>query len=73
MQLIIQERIKNNPNNLKFLRENSNYYKYLNRNSAFFKQFEEQMKEAYKLTPADRIKKISKGLDTFSKVMDVLN
>ena len=73
MHLDSQTRIKNNPNNLRFLKENSYFYKYLNRNKLFIKEFEDQMKKAYKLTTQDRINKLSSGLDTVSKVLDVLN
>lgn len=70
MSLDIQYKIKNNANYLKFLRENSYWYKYLNRNPAYFKQFEEEVKNAYKLRPSDRI---SKALNTFEMVQTLLS
>lgn len=73
MNLAIQYRIKNNPNDLKFLRENSHWYKYLNRSSNYIKSFEEEMKKAYRLTPVDKMTKIADGIDMMSKIMDILN
>lgn len=73
MNLEVQYRIKNNPNDLRFLRENSNWYKYLNRNKNYLKNFEEEMKKNYKLTTKDRMNKLANSLDTVSKIMDILN
>ena len=73
MNLAIQYRIKNNPNNLKFLRENSHWYKYLNRNKSYIKSFEDEMKKNYRLTTVDRMSKIADGIDMVSKIMDILN
>ena len=73
MHLEIQNKIKSIPNNEKFLKENSYLYKYLNRDRNFIKQFEDQMREKYKLTTSDRIEKFSKGLDNVSKILDILN
>ena len=70
MSLDLQFKIKNNPNYIKYLRENSHWYKYLNRSSDYFKQFEEEVKTAYKLRPADRI---SKALDTFDMIQTLLS
>ena len=69
MSLDIQFKIKNDANNLRFLRENSNWYKYLNRDSANFNLFLEEVKTAYKLRPADRI---SRALDTFDMIQTLL-
>lgn len=73
MNLEVQYRIKNNPNDIKFLRENSSWYKYLNRNKDYLKKFEEEMKKTYKLTTKDKMEKFVNGLDTMSKIMDILN
>ena len=73
MHLDTMNRIKNNPNSTKFLKENSNWYKYLNRDRQFIKAFEEQVRVTYKLTAKDRIEKLSNNLDMVSKVMDIFN
>lgn len=70
MSLELQFKIKNDKNNLRFLRENSHWYKYLNRDVNNFKFFEEEVKSAYKLRPSDRI---SKALDTFDMIQTLLS
>lgn len=69
MSLDIQFKIKNDANNLRFLRENSGWYKYLNRDSSNFNLFLEEVRTAYKLRPADRI---SRALDTFDMIQTLL-
>ena len=73
MRIELLNRIRQNQNNIKFLRENSHWYKYLNRNPIYFKQFEEEMKKQYKLTTEDKINKMIERLDMVSKIMDILN
>ena len=69
MTLEIQFKIKNNPYYLKYIREHSNWYKILNRDHNRFKEFEERVKEEYKLRTSD---KITKALDTFEFVQNLL-
>lgn len=73
MNLYTQYRIQNNPNDLKYLRENSNWYKYLNRDKSYIKQFEEEMRQRYKLTTKDKIDKFVNSLDTVSQLLDILS
>lgn len=70
MTLDLQYKIKENEYYLRHLRQNSNWYKLLNRNPANFKVFEEEVKEVYKLTKAD---KISRTLDTIEMLEKVLS
>ncbi len=70
MTLDLQYKIKENEYYLRYLRQNSNWYKLLNRNPANFKIFEEEVKEVYKLTKAD---KISRTLDTIEMLEKVLS
>ena len=72
MSLEVQFKIKNNPNNLKFLHENSYWYKYLNRNELYYKDFIEDMKDKYKLKPTDRINKMIDNMNMISSFLDVL-
>lgn len=65
--------IKNNPNNLKYLRENSYWYKYLNRDSSYIKNFKEEMKVGYKLTFEDKLDRFSKNLDRVSDIIDIFS
>lgn len=73
MNIETQLRIKNNYNNQKFLKEHSYWYKYLNRSGYYVKDFENDMKEKYKLTTKDRMEKMADSLDTVSKVLDILS
>ena len=72
MNLILQYKIKQNPNYQKFLRENSNWYKYLNRNPNLLTEMEKEMKEKYKLTTSDKINNISEKLDLIRTFMNVM-
>jgi len=66
-------KLRSNINNVNYIRENSNWYKYLNRSDNCFKDFESEMKEKYKITPEERLKKLEDSLDSVSKIMDILN
>lgn len=70
MTLDLQYKIKENEYYLRHLRQNSNWYKLLNRNPVNFKVFEEEVREVYKLTKAD---KISRTLDTIEMLEKVLS
>ncbi len=70
MTLDLQYKIKENEYYLRHLRQNSNWYKLLNRNPANFKMFEDEVREVYKLTKAD---KISRTLDTIEMLEKVLS
>lgn len=73
MNINTQYKIKGNLNNLRYLREKSYWYKYLNRSYEYLKYFEDEMKKTYKLTPEDRMKKMADGIDSLSKIMDILS
>ena len=72
MHLDILMKIKENPIELKFLREHSYWYKYLNRDSKYYKEFVDDMKKTYKLTSTDKINKIINDIDAFKNLLDVL-
>ena len=69
MILDIQFKIKNNSYYTKYIREHSNWYKILNRNHLMFKNFEQEVKEVYKLRPTDRVEK---ALNTFEILQNLL-
>ncbi len=73
MDLILQNKIKQNPNYQRFLRENSNWYKYLNRDSSYFSSFEKEMKIEYKMTPQDKLDRFSKNIDRVSQIIDIFS
>lgn len=73
MALDVQFRIKQNPYYLRYLRENSYWYKLLNRNPQLFRAFEEEVKQKYKLTKADRISKMFNTFEILEKVLSTFN
>ena len=73
MNVVTQYRIKGNLNNLRYLREKSYWYKYLNRDKNNIKYFEEEMKKSYGITTEDRMKKMVDGIDSLSKILDILS
>lgn len=54
MNLDIQYKLNSDNNYIRYIRQNSYWYKSLNRNPLLFNQFVEQMKEQYKIRPADK-------------------
>lgn len=68
----IQNRINNDINLKRFLRENSFWYKRLNRNSASFPYFVEEMKVKYKLTTSDKINRTIDNISMIQGFLDVL-
>jgi len=72
MTLDLQYKIKENEYYLRHLRQNSNWYKLLNRNPANFKRFEEEVREVYKLTKADKISKTLNTIEMLEKVLSTL-
>ena len=72
MRVETRIQINSNPNLKKYLKEHSYWYKLLNRNPLLIKKMEEEMKNEYKLTPKDRIEKISNSIGMISNILDVL-
>ena len=72
MNLETQFKLKNNPLNIRYLRENSHWYKVLNREPNSFKSFEEEVKIGYKLRPTDRISKALEYIDIFETIISTL-
>lgn len=64
--------IKTNPLIYNYLREESSWYKLLNRDKNYLKDVEEAAKKYYKLTPIDKIEKLSKNIELIATFMDVL-
>lgn len=61
MTLDIQFKLKSNPLYKQYLRQHSSWYRLLTRNPNLYKEFEEEVKDFYKLRPTDRINQM---LDT---------
>ena len=72
MRIDIMMKINQDINQKRYLRENSYWYKYLNRDINYYKIFLDEMKEKYKLTPADKINKFAMNINTLKTFLDVL-
>ena len=72
MTLDIQFKIKNNPYYQRYIRENSIWYKVLTRNPELFKEFEEKVKEEYKLRPTDRLERMFTTTEMIQSVIGSL-
>lgn len=72
MQVKTRLIINSNPNLKQYLKEHSYWYKYLNRTPNYLKDMEEMMKKEYKLTPGDRIEKLSESINLVSSLLSVL-
>ena len=70
MNLELQFKIRNNPRYIQYLHENSYWYKALNRNPYMFSEFEERVKEDYKLRASDRI---AKALSTIEMIQNIFS
>ena len=58
MNIQIQNKLKTDPNYIKYLRENSYWYKILSRNPELFETMISEMKEKYSLRPTDKINNV---------------
>lgn len=72
MDLYTINYIKRNPIIYNYLREDPSWYKQLNRDSSNLKIIEAIAKKYYRLTPEDRIRKISQNITMISNFLDVL-
>lgn len=72
MTLDIQFKIKNNPYYLRYIRENSIWYKILTRNPELFFEFEEKVKQEYKLRTTDKIERMVNTIEMIQSVIGTL-
>ncbi len=73
MQKIIQLKLKENPKMKEYLKLNSQWYKDLNRSPNNYKNFENAMKDLYKIRATDKISDAIENIDLISSVLNVLN
>ncbi len=69
MILDIQFKLRNNPKYIQYIREHSYWYKILNRNPSMFSEFEEKVREEYKLRASDKISKALSTIELFQNVI----
>lgn len=72
MNIIIQNKLKENPKMLDYLKENSYWYKELNRNPNSYNNFIDFIKEKYKLRSTDKVETLLSNIDLVSSVLEVL-
>ena len=72
MSYEIQNRIQNDINLKKFLRENSYWYKRLNRSDASFPYFVNDMKKRYQLTFTDKINRTIDNINMLQGFLEML-
>ena len=72
MQFSVQYILNSNIYLKRYLRENSNYYKRLIREPSFIYELYNMMRLEYKMTPVDKLKKISDNISMLNTFMDVL-
>ncbi len=70
MNYNIKEKIYNDPNLLRYLRENSHWYKKLNRHVPL-EELTNEMKERYGLRFRDKVDKIGTGMDLINAFINV--
>lgn len=66
----IQLKINSDPRLITFIRQYPYWYKRLNRNPLLFKEFENDMKDKYKISTSD---KLNKTLENISMIQAFLN
>lgn len=72
MNIIIQNKLRENPKMLDYLKENSYWYKELNRNPNSYNNFIDFIKEKYKLRSTDKVETFLSNIDLVSSVLEVL-
>ncbi len=72
MQIKAQMTIRSNPYLYQYLRENSYWYKMLNRDPSAVFALEEEMKEKYKMTAADKIENIAHTVSLLKTFLEVM-
>lgn len=72
MQKSLQIKLNENPKMKEYLKLNSNWYKDLNRSVTNYKNFEQTMKDIYKLRTTDKINDALENIDLISSVLNVI-
>lgn len=72
MQKSLQIKLNENPKMKEYLKLNSNWYKDLNRSVTNYKNFEQTVKDIYKLRTTDKINDALENIDLISSVLNVI-
>lgn len=68
----IQLKISSDPRLVSFIRQYPIWYKRLNRNPLLFRQFNEDMKDKFKIRPSDKLNKTLENISMIQAFLDVL-
>ncbi len=68
----IQIKISSDPRLVSFIRQYPIWYKRLNRNPLLFRQFNEDMKDKFKIRPSDKLNKTLENISMIQAFLDVL-
>ena len=68
----IQLKISSDPRLVSFIRQYPIWYKRLNRNPLLFRQFNEDMKDKFKIRPSDRLNKTLENISMIQTFLNVL-
>lgn len=68
----VQIKISSDPRLVSFIRQYPIWYKRLNRNPLLFRQFNEDMKDKFKIRPSDKLNKTLENISMIQAFLDVL-
>ena len=68
----IQLKISSDPRLVSFIRQYPIWYKRLNRNPLLFREFNEDMKDKFKIRPSDKLNKTLENISMIQAFLDVL-
>lgn len=68
----VQIKISSDPRLVSFIRQYPIWYKRLNRNPLLFREFNEDMKDKFKIRPSDKLNKTLDNISMIQAFLDVL-
>ena len=73
MQVETRLYINSKPYLKRYIKEHSYWYKYINRDPNIIKRIEDDMEKEYKLTPGDKIEKLSNSIEMVANIIKIFN
>ena len=68
----VKIKISSDPRLVSFIRQYPIWYKRLNRNPLLFREFNEDMKDKFKIRPSDKLNKTLENISMIQAFLDVL-
>lgn len=72
MNLILQQKLEENPKLAELLKQNSYWFKPLNRSEENYQEFLKNMKDKYRLRMTDKISDAIDNIDMISSILETL-